>query len=190
MMLAPVRPTSLDDVVKVVKAANKWPPFAVSVRGHRHSINGQADTRMKCVVVEMGKGIKGPKVWEKEMYVDVWGGELWIDVLKATMEYGLAPMSWTDYLYLSVGGTLSNAGISGQTFNYGPQISNVSEDIKFDVLRGLTNSLLAAKKPDEAVQFLLAYREHLSSEDFSKKYESSPTDSQPVSFQKAEKGTA
>ncbi|XP_045790096.1 uncharacterized protein LOC123884911 isoform X2 [Trifolium pratense] len=63
----------------------------------------------------------------------------------------------------------------------------VSEDIKFDVLRGLTNSLLAAKKPDEAVQFLLAYREHLSSEDFSKKYESSPTDSQPVSFQKAGK---
>ncbi|PNX86270.1 cytokinin oxidase/dehydrogenase-like protein, partial [Trifolium pratense] len=133
MMLAPVRPTSLDDVVKVVKAANKWPPFAVSVRGHRHSINGQADTRMKCVVVEMGKGIKGPKVWEKEMYVDVWGGELCIDVLKATMEYGLAPMSWTDYLYLSVGGTLSNAGISGQTFNYGPQISNVFE---LDVVTG------------------------------------------------------
>ncbi|PNY17300.1 cytokinin dehydrogenase 5-like protein [Trifolium pratense] len=88
---------------------------------------------MKCVVVEMGKGIKGPKVWEKEMYVDVWGGELCIDVLKATMEYGLAPMSWTDYLYLSVGGTLSNAGISGQTFNYGPQISNVFE---LDVVTG------------------------------------------------------
>ncbi|MCI58191.1 cytokinin dehydrogenase 5, partial [Trifolium medium] len=85
--LAVVRPASLDDVVKVVKAANKWPPFAVSARGHGHSINGQADTRMKGVVVEMGemKGCVPPKVWEKEMYVDVWGGELWIDVLKATM---------------------------------------------------------------------------------------------------------
>ncbi|CAJ2668045.1 unnamed protein product [Trifolium pratense] len=30
----------------------------------------------------------------------------------------------------------------------------VSEDIKFDVLRGLTNSLLAAKKPDERRVFL------------------------------------
>jgi cytokinin dehydrogenase len=93
---------------------------------------------MKGVVIEMGKvrggEIKGgPKIWEKEMYVDVWGGELWIDLLKATLEYGLAPMSWTDYLYLSVGGTLSNAGISGQTFNYGPQISNVFE---LDVVTG------------------------------------------------------
>jgi cytokinin dehydrogenase len=87
---------------------------------------------MKGVVIEMGK-VRGPKVWEKEMYVDVWGGELWIDLLKATLEYGLAPMSWTDYLYLSVGGTLSNAGISGQTFNYGPQISNVFE---LDVVTG------------------------------------------------------
>ncbi|KAJ0007768.1 hypothetical protein Pint_30755 [Pistacia integerrima] len=40
----------------------------------------------------------------------------------------------------------------------------VSKDINFEVLRGYTNALLAAKKPDEAVQFLLAYRERLSSE--------------------------
>ncbi|XP_061361355.1 uncharacterized protein LOC133305223 [Gastrolobium bilobum] len=56
----------------------------------------------------------------------------------------------------------------------------VSEDIKFEVLRGLTNSLLAAKKPDEAVQLLLACRERLSSENFSKKSDSSPTDSQKL----------
>lgn len=74
-----------------------------------------------------------PEVCEKKMYVDVWGGELWIDVLKSTLEYGLAPKSWTDYLYLSVGGTLSNAGISGQAFNHGPQISNVHE---MDVVTG------------------------------------------------------
>ncbi|KAK2432225.1 Tetratricopeptide repeat (TPR) superfamily protein [Trifolium repens] len=58
--------------------------------------------------------------------------------------------------------------------------AKVSEDIKFDVLRGLTNSLLAAKKPDEAVQLLLACRDRLSSEDFNKKSESSPTDSQKL----------
>ncbi|KAF2324624.1 hypothetical protein GH714_015701 [Hevea brasiliensis] len=67
------------------------------------------------------------------MHADVWGGELWIDVLRSTLEYGLAPKSWTDYLYLSVGGTLSNAGISGQAFNHGPQISNVHE---LDVVTG------------------------------------------------------
>ncbi|RYR11385.1 hypothetical protein Ahy_B04g068927 [Arachis hypogaea] len=51
----------------------------------------------------------------------------------------------------------------------------VSKDIEFEVLRGLTNSLLAAKKPDEAVQFLLSCRERLSSVKESAKSDSSPT---------------
>lgn len=63
----------------------------------------------------------------KSPYVDVSGGELWIDVLRETLKHGLAPKSWTDYLHLSVGGTLSNAGISGQAFRHGPQISNVHQ---------------------------------------------------------------
>jgi len=55
-------------------------------------------------------------------------------VLHATLERGLSPVSWTDYLYLTVGGTLSNAGISGETFRFGPQISNVFE---MDVITGM-----------------------------------------------------
>ncbi|XP_025693238.1 uncharacterized protein [Arachis hypogaea] len=51
----------------------------------------------------------------------------------------------------------------------------VSKDIEFEVLRGLTNSLLAAKKPDEAVQFLLSCRERLNSVKESAKSDSSPT---------------
>ncbi|RDX71269.1 Cytokinin dehydrogenase 2, partial [Mucuna pruriens] len=60
-------------------------------------------------------------------YVDVGGEQRWIDVLNATLKHGLTPLAWTDYLYLSVGGTLSNAGISGRSFRFGPQISNVLE---------------------------------------------------------------
>ncbi|XP_027192070.1 uncharacterized protein [Cicer arietinum] len=58
--------------------------------------------------------------------------------------------------------------------------AKVSEDINFEVLRGLINSLLAAEKPDEAVQLLVACRERLSSEDFRKKSDSRPTDSQKL----------
>lgn len=60
-------------------------------------------------------------------FVEAMGGELWVDVLKASLEFGMAPRSWTDYLYLTVGGTLSNAGVSGQTFRHGPEVSNVLE---------------------------------------------------------------
>ncbi|CAN1824116.1 Cytokinin dehydrogenase 5 [Linum perenne] len=130
-------PTSDHDVAQLVRAAYEG-GFTVSARGHGHSINGQAMTGG--VVIEMTRGKQlvtsppGPRVAAEEMHVDVWGGELWIDVLKSCLKYGLAPKSWTDYLYLSVGGTLSNAGISGQAFNHGPQISNVYE---LDVVTGL-----------------------------------------------------
>lgn len=67
-------------------------------------------------------------------YADVGGEQLWVDVLHAALEHGLAPASWTDYLYLTVGGTLSNAGVSGQTFKYGPQIGIVHE---MDVVTGM-----------------------------------------------------
>ncbi|CAN4085058.1 unnamed protein product [Withania somnifera] len=42
----------------------------------------------------------------------------------------------------------------------------VSRTIDFEVLRGLTNALIAAKKPDEAVQVLLASRKSLKEEIF------------------------
>lgn len=41
--------------------------------------------------------------------------------------------------------------------------SKLSTDINFEVLRGLTNALLAAKKPDEAVRVLLASRDLMNS---------------------------
>ncbi|XP_052202915.1 cytokinin dehydrogenase 5 isoform X2 [Diospyros lotus] len=133
--LAVFRPESAEDVTRLVRAAYESAHgFTVSARGHGHSINGQAQTA-NGVVIEMSSGKRAPPPWvsEKSRFVDAWGGELWIDVLKSTLEHGLAPKSWTDYLYLSVGGTLSNAGISGQAFNHGPQISNVYE---LDVVTG------------------------------------------------------
>lgn len=140
--LAVLHPASAEDIAGLVKAAyESTHGFTVSARGHGHSINGQAQTTQGVVIQMSGSREKRlvsgkpalPLVYEKEKYVDVWGGELWIDVLRSTLEYGLSPKSWTDYLYLSVGGTLSNAGISGQAFNHGPQISNVHE---LDVVTG------------------------------------------------------
>ncbi|EHA8591298.1 putative Cytokinin dehydrogenase 5 [Cocos nucifera] len=80
-------------------------------------------------------------------YVDAGGEQFWIDVLQETLKYGLAPRSWTDYLYLTVGGTLSNAGVSGQAFLHGPQISNVYE---LDVITGKGEMVTCSEdhKPD------------------------------------------
>lgn len=136
-------PSSINDVVALVKHSHdSSAPFTIAARGHGHSVRGQA-MAPGGVVVDMaslrrnniinGSGIRVS--WSPSLgyYADVGGEQLWIDVLRAGLEHGLAPVSWTDYLYLSVGGTLSNGGISGQAFLHGPQISNVLE---LDVITG------------------------------------------------------
>nr|CAB3474430.1 unnamed protein product [Digitaria exilis] len=144
--VAVFQPRAAADVAGLVQAAyGSARGFRVSARGHGHSISGQAQVAGG-VVVDMSHGPGAAARAEEARalpayssalggyYVDVWGGELWIDVLNWTLSHGgLAPRSWTDYLYLSVGGTLSNAGISGQAFHHGPQISNVYE---LDVVTG------------------------------------------------------
>ncbi|PIN10048.1 Proteins containing the FAD binding domain [Handroanthus impetiginosus] len=129
-------PSSISDIINLIKISNNCStPFRVAARGRGHSVRGQAMTRGG-VVVDMASLSSRIKVsWDPLLgyYADVGGEQMWIDVLRATLEHGLAPISWTDYLYLSVGGTLSNAGISGQSFLHGPQISNV---LQLDVITG------------------------------------------------------
>ncbi|XP_004488057.1 cytokinin dehydrogenase 3-like [Cicer arietinum] len=145
------RPTTVNDIVSLVKLSfNSSVPFRIAARGQGHSTCGQAMAR-DGVVVDM-KGLReinnnnnnvGIKVFKEGNYVDVGGEQLWIDVLYGTLEYGLAPVSWTDYLYLTVGGTLSNAGISGQTFRYGPQITSVHQ---MDVVTGKGEFVTCSKQ--------------------------------------------
>ncbi|GMJ07344.1 cytokinin oxidase 3 [Hibiscus trionum] len=131
-------PSSPQDIASFIQSNyNSSAPFTVAARGESHSVRGQAMAK-NGVVVDMTSLNKNPsgigiRISGDRTYVDLGGEQLWIDVLNVTMRSGVAPVSWTDYLYLTVGGTLSNAGISGQSFRYGPQISNVYE---LDVITG------------------------------------------------------
>ncbi|KAH1209393.1 hypothetical protein AAZX31_15G162200 [Glycine max] len=145
--LAVFHPASASDIARLIKLSyNGSVPFKIAARGQGHSTRGQAMAREGVVVDMAGFRERGNGVGIRVVssvdpnnkngyyyYADVGGEQLWIDVLHATLEHGLAPMSWTDYLYLTLGGTLSNAGISGQTFRYGPQITTVRE---MDVITG------------------------------------------------------
>ena len=153
--LAVYHPRGAGDVAALVRAAYSRGGLRVSARGHGHSISGQAQAPGGVVVDMSSHGeMRKPRALPAYSaalgghYVDVWGGELWVDVLNWTLLHGgLAPRSWTDYLYLSVGGTLSTAGISGQAFHHGPQISNVYE---LDVVtgKGETVTCSEARNPE------------------------------------------
>lgn len=127
--LAVLHPKTVSDISRTIKHVfekGSDSEMKVAARGHGHSLQGQAQAHQG-LVIKM-ESLKGPemKIQTGEFpYVDVSGGELWINILHETLQYGLAPKSWTDYLHLTVGGTLSNAGISGQAFKHGPQINNI-----------------------------------------------------------------
>ncbi|CAK9861126.1 unnamed protein product [Sphagnum jensenii] len=151
-------PESVDDIVSLVRTttaarlSSSSSNLTLAAKGRGHSVNGQAQA-LDGIVIEMSTLALGIQVMPEGdadcpvAFVDAAGGELWIDVLKATLKHGLAPRSWTDYLYLSVGGTLSNAGVSGQTFRHGPQISNV---LQLEVVTGKGELVICSpsKQPD------------------------------------------
>ncbi|KAI3933842.1 hypothetical protein MKX01_028168 [Papaver californicum] len=148
--LGVIKPVGTDDLVRVIRSVISMNPssssssssdLTVAVRGNGHSINGQAMTDSNGLVIFMREINPQINIVTRNhhhnstsngggggVFVDVGGGVLWEDVLlHCYYSSGLAPRSWTDYLGLTVGGTLSNAGISGQAFRYGPQTSNVTE---------------------------------------------------------------
>ncbi|KAH6794579.1 cytokinin oxidase/dehydrogenase 1 [Perilla frutescens var. hirtella] len=127
-VLYPKSVSSIAHIVKHIFNLGLSSDMTVAARGHGHSLEGQAQA-FRGVVVEM-ESYKAapPRITGVDYpYVDVSGGELWINILHETLKQGLTPKSWTDYLHLTVGGTLSNAGISGQAFRHGPQIDNVHQ---------------------------------------------------------------
>ncbi|KAL9330756.1 hypothetical protein ACSQ67_000366 [Phaseolus vulgaris] len=142
--LAVIRPAVSVDVVKAVKAAARTAHLTVAARGNGHSINGQAMAE-NGLVLDM-RAMENRLTLlslDGSLYVDVSGGALWEEVLRRCVsEFRLAPRSWTDYLGLTVGGTLSNAGVSGQAFRYGPQTSNVAE---LEVVTGKGETLVCSE---------------------------------------------
>ncbi|GJN05571.1 hypothetical protein PR202_ga23212 [Eleusine coracana subsp. coracana] len=143
-------PSSGTDIAALLAAAHATPgwPYTVSFRGRGHSTMGQALAPGGVVVnmASLGGPTAGPRinVSEDGRHVDAGGEQTWAEVLNATATRGVAPRSWTDYLHLTVGGTLSNAGMSGQAFRHGPQISNVLE---LDVITVHAGSWPALHRP-------------------------------------------
>lgn len=140
---AVVWPSSSEDVESVVRLAARSPRLTVAPRGNGHSIHGQAmaaggvvlDMRTSMASLELVPGATPA--------VRAGAGALWDEVLEwCVSRHGLAPRSWTDYLGLTVGGTLSNGGISGQAFRFGPQTANV---IELEVVTGRGDSVVCSE---------------------------------------------
>jgi cytokinin dehydrogenase len=119
--IAVLRPGSVRDIVTMVRFANSH-RLQVAMRGQGHSTFGQAQVRGG-VVIDSRTLATIHRIDGDRALVDA--GVQWLDLIQATLAQGLTPPVETDYLGLSVGGTLSVGGIGGATSHFGLQVDNV-----------------------------------------------------------------
>lgn len=122
---AVLRPGSVRDVVAMVRFCNEH-RVPVAPRGQGHAPFGQAQVSGGLVVETATLAGIGP-VGPDSTTVTVGAGARWSEVAGATLAHGLTPPVFTDYIELSVGGTLSVGGLGGQAHRYGAQVDNVTE---------------------------------------------------------------
>jgi FAD/FMN-containing dehydrogenase len=126
---AVLRPGSPDDVAAIVRYARDH-GLQVACRGRGHATDGQAQAPGG-IVVESGALAAIHEIGPAGALVDA--GVTWRALIEAALARGLTPPVVTDYLDLSVGGTLSAAGIGGASHRAGAQVDNVLE---LDVVTG------------------------------------------------------
>ncbi|WP_257463249.1 FAD-binding protein [Archangium lipolyticum] len=125
-------PGSVQDIVKMVRFARAHGLKVAGARGigESHSTHGQSQVEAG-VVIDMSALSTIHEIDATSAWVDA--GLRWIHLLEATLPLGKSPPTLTDYIDLSIGGTLSVGGIGGQTFRWGLQVDNVLE---MDVVTG------------------------------------------------------
>ncbi|KAJ4754241.1 Cytokinin oxidase/dehydrogenase-like protein [Rhynchospora pubera] len=132
---AVIHPKSITDVASAIRLAGTR-HLSVAARGNGHSISGQSlsDGGLVLNMRSLDAKVELVSLPDGKYCADVSGGALWEEVLEwCVKNYNMAPLSWTDYLGLTVGGTLSNGGVSGQAFRHGPQVANV---VQMEVVTG------------------------------------------------------
>jgi cytokinin dehydrogenase len=123
---AVLRAASAEDVAVAIRFAREH-GLRVVARGQGHTTGGQS-LRKGALVLDLAelRRIDPARRDGEGGRIRCGAGARWIDVLRSALEAGLTPPVLTDYIGLSVGGTLSVGGIGGQSFRHGLQVDRTS----------------------------------------------------------------
>src|SRR5262249_42495225 len=135
---AVARPRTLDEVAQLVAEARRR-GVSLAARGQGHSCFGQSQAGDGWVV---DLGALCDMHIEGETAV-MGAGAIWRDVVKTTLESRLTPPVLTDYIGLSVGGTLSVGGFGGASFRYGTQTDHV---VDLSVVTGAGDVIVCSRE--------------------------------------------
>ena len=120
---AVLKPASTSDVVTAVKFCRSE-KIPLAARGHAHSAGGQMMVKGG-FVIDMKSLDAICEISDEHMVVE--GGIAWSKVLEAAVERGRTPPVVTDWLSVSVGGTVSMGGFGFMSFHRGTQMDHIIE---------------------------------------------------------------
>jgi FAD/FMN-containing dehydrogenase len=140
-----VKPVSVEDVLGALAYAARH-ALTVSTRGAAHSQSELAINRGG-ILLDMKSMSRILEVDEGARTVTVEGGAIWRDVVARTYRHGLMPPVLTNNLSVTVGGTLSIAGIGVASFKHGAQTDNV-EELEVATVDGTVHRCSRSQEPD------------------------------------------
>lgn len=120
---AVLRPGSVNDVLVMVQFCREH-GVDIAMRGQGHACYGQAQAGAG-IVIDSRTLNRVHAVHSDRAVVDP--GITWGELLRETVLRGLTPPVLTDFMGLSVGGTLSGGGIGGASSRYGVQLDTALE---------------------------------------------------------------
>lgn len=121
--VAVLRPGSVNDITVMVRYA-RMHRLRIAMRGQGHVCFGQAQVDAG-IVIDSRTLDRIHDIGPDRAVVDP--GVTWADLLRATAAHGLTPPVLTDFMGLSVGGTLSSGGIGGASLHHGVQVDTARE---------------------------------------------------------------
>jgi len=121
---AALLPGSVRDIATMIAFCG---PLGIPVapRGQGHQGLGQAQAEGG-LIIDLGP-LDTVSVDPAAGTATVGAGAVWSAVLTASLAHGLTPPVFTDYIELSIGGTLSAGGVGGASHHHGAQVDTVVE---------------------------------------------------------------
>jgi FAD/FMN-containing dehydrogenase len=135
---AVLEPGSVRDIAAMIEFCGPR-RIPVAPRGQGHQTFGQAQVSGG-LVIDMST-LNTIVVNPAARTATVGAGAVWSALLTASVAHGLTPPVFTDYIELSIGGTLSAGGMGGTTHHFGAQVDNV---IELEVVTGTGETVVCS----------------------------------------------
>jgi cytokinin dehydrogenase len=141
-----VRPASAQDVAAVIRYA-RANSVAVATRGEAHTQSGQA-TVAGGILLDLTSLDRIHAIEPSGLFADCQAGVKWETLVRQSVPQGLVPPVLTNNLGVTVGGTLSVAGLGVASFRHGAQGDNVTE---LEVVTGAGDIVVCSETKDREV---------------------------------------